>query len=235
MIIAITGKQGVGKTTLSDSLAAVGYRKVSFATPMRDTFTHVFNSTTFDREWMQAFGESCRQVKDDIWTDKANEALEGYLPGNVVLDDVRYTNEMMNTVLPYITRLGGVVVRLDAPELTRFMRRYQNAGISKNTATAVKKAYGSKAPPSYAGSHLMFAAGAAGVTDEELERVFKWTEFQAHVSETDLDNFDFTPYPKLNYMKLTSDVPQSKSDIFQTVMNRIEEVSQERNKLGRSV
>ena len=233
MIIAITGKQGVGKTTLSNSLAAVGYRNVSFATPMRDTFTHIFDSNSFDREWMQAFGESCRQVKDDIWTGKANEAVEGYLPGNVVLDDVRYTNEVMNTVIPYVTRLGGIVVRLGAPELTRFMRRYQNAGISKNTAMAVEKAYSSKAPPSYAGSHLMFAAGAAGVADEELERVFKWTQFQTHVSETDLDNFDFTPYPQLNYLELTSDVPQSTSDIFQTVMTRIDEISNERNKSGR--
>ena len=216
MLVALVGKQGVGKTTLADKMSTQGFKKLSFATPMRDMFQHVFGHNKVDRGWMQSFGEASRQVNKDIWTDKMNELMESYLPANIVIDDVRYQSEMINTVIPYIDRVGGIVVKLNADRITRFERRFQNANISKYAANAIKEAYHDNPPPNFKGSRILFAAGKAGLDDEEMEKVYNWTQFQEHKSEVDLDGFEYTEHVD-RFIEIKSADPISEEDVFDRV------------------
>ena len=216
MLVALVGKQGVGKTTLADKMSTQGFKKLSFATPMRDMFQHVFGHNKVDRGWMQSFGEASRQVNKDIWTDKMNELMESYLPANIVIDDVRYQSEMINTVIPYIDRVGGIVVKLNADKITRFERRFQNANISKYAANAIKEAYHDNPPPNFKGSRILFAAGKAGLDDEEMEKVYNWTQFQEHKSEVDLDGFEYTEHVD-RFIEIKSADPISEEDVFDRV------------------
>jgi dephospho-CoA kinase len=218
MLVALVGKQGVGKTTLADKMSTQGFKKLSFATPMRDMFQHVFGHNKVDRSWMQSFGEASRQVKEDIWTDKMNELVESYLPANIIIDDVRYQSEMINTVIPYINRVDGIVIKMNADEITRFDRRFQNANISRYAAKAIKEAYHNNPPPNFKGSRILFAAGKAGLDDEEMEKVYNWTQFQEHKSEVDLDGFEYTEQVD-RFIEITSAAPTSEDDVFNKVLN----------------
>jgi Glu-tRNA(Gln) amidotransferase subunit E-like FAD-binding protein len=167
---------------------------------------------------MQSFGEASRQVNKDIWTDKMNELMESYLPANIVIDDVRYQSEMTNTVIPYINRVGGIVVKLNADKITRFERRFQNANISRYAANAIKEVYHNNPPPNFKGSRILFSAGKAGLDDEEMEKVYNWTQFQEHKSEVDLDGFEYTEHVD-RFIEITSADPTSEKDVFDRVLN----------------
>ena len=223
MLIAIVGKQGTGKTTVAENLAKQGFKRLSFSTPIKETFENIFGHKNYDRGWMQMFGEGCRKVDDLVWIEHLNRSIEERLPANIVIDDGRYTNEVMNSYVPYIKRLGGAVIRLDAPELTRFMRRYQNAGIDKSSALAIEKTYGVERPPSFLGSQLLFAAGSAGLGDSEMEKVFNWTEFQTHPSETSFDDFDFTKLD-VNYLSVNDTNLVSIEFVMEKVMAEVDAI-----------
>ena len=218
MLVALVGKQGVGKTTLADKMSTQGFKKLSFATPMRDMFSYVFGHDKIDRGWMQSFGEASRKVKEEIWTDKMNDLMESYLPSNIVIDDVRYESEMMNTIIPYINRVDGVVVKLDADEITRFERRFQNAGVGRYAAKAIKEAYHHAPPANFKGSRILFAAGKAGLEDNEMEKVFNWTTFQEHKSEVNLDGFEYAKHVD-RFIEIKSQDPISEEDVFNRVLN----------------
>ena len=218
MLVALVGKQGVGKTVLADKMSTQGFKKLSFATPMRDMFSYVFGHDKIDRGWMQSFGEASRKVKEEIWTDKMNELVESYLPANIIIDDVRYQSEMINTVIPYINRVDGIVIKMNADEITRFDRRFQNANISRYAAKAIKEAYHNNPPPNFKGSRILFAAGKAGLDDEEMEKVYNWTQFQEHKSEVDLDGFEYTEQVD-RFIEITSAAPTSEDDVFNKVLN----------------
>jgi hypothetical protein len=220
MLVALVGKQGVGKTVLADKMSTQGFKKLSFATPMRDMFSYVFGHDKIDRGWMQSFGEASRKVKEEIWTDKMNDLMESYLPSNIVIDDVRYESEMMNTIIPYINRVDGVVVKLDADEITRFNRRFQNASISKNSAVAIDYAYRSMKADEYIGKSpkLLYAAGRAGLSDEEMEKVYNWTQFQEHKSEVNLDGFEYAKHVD-RFIEIKSQDPISEEDVFNRLLN----------------
>ena len=187
MLVALVGKQGVGKTTLADKMSTQGFKKLSFATPMRDMFQHVFGHDKVDRSWMQSFGEASRQVK-------------------------------INTVIPYINRVDGIVIKMNADEITRFDRRFQNANISRYAAKAIKEAYHNNPPPNFKGSRILFAAGKAGLDDEEMEKVYNWTQFQEHKSEVDLDGFEYTEQVD-RFIEITSAAPTSEDNVFNKVLN----------------
>ena len=231
MLVTIVGKQGSGKSTLATTLTKNGFRKVSFAEPIKRHFTELFGHSNYDRAWMQAYGEGSRQVQDNIWLEQANVAIESFLPGNVVIDDARYSNEIQGTIVPYMTRVDGMVIKLHANELTRFLRRYHNAGISKNTVEAIKRvAYdptSAAPPPSFDGSPLLYMAGEAGIDDKEMTKVYNWTQFQEHKSETDLDNAEWSKYTN-NYAEFSTDA-LSAEEISYAVLGEVERIQKEIN------
>lgn len=117
LILGISGKAGVGKTTLANHLCAMDVsRKMSFADPLRDEVCSNFEFNREDthnkdtkyllagrlmsmREILQWWGETMRRANPYYWANISKEKLidtkegEGF-DGVVIFDDVRYLNEV---------------------------------------------------------------------------------------------------------------------------------------------
>lgn len=116
LILGISGKAGVGKTTLANHLCTMDVsRKMSFADALRDEVCNNFDLKREDthnkdtsyllagremsmRQILQWWGETMRRANPDYWANIAKEKLidakyEGF-DGVVIFDDVRYLNEV---------------------------------------------------------------------------------------------------------------------------------------------
>ena len=129
-IIGLTGLAQSGKSTISNYLVAnYGYKRVRFAEGLKNmlkviglTEAHVdgdqkevplklFGGNTARRA-MQTLGtEWGRSLCQDIWVNIWEQAILKYLENNennkVVVDDVRFPNELERVV-----KLGGKVIRV---------------------------------------------------------------------------------------------------------------------------
>jgi hypothetical protein len=128
-LIGFTGAAGAGKTTAAKFLVGLGYKKVSFADPLRDML-HVLgvpcevmadpvakeqphpalNGKT-PRYALQTLGTEWGRetISPTLWTDTAMRRaarLRGLGLG-VVFDDVRFDNEARA-----VRAAGGVIIRL---------------------------------------------------------------------------------------------------------------------------
>ena len=82
----------------------------------------------------------------------------------------------------------------------------------------IKEAYHNNPPPNFKGSRILFAAGKAGLDDEEMEKVYNWTQFQEHKSEVDLDEFGYAEHVD-RFTEIESQDPISEEDVFSMVLN----------------
>jgi hypothetical protein len=138
LIIALTGRAGVGKSTLAALLAdQLAIRRgsatrCSFAAPMRAAVAAIFGSTystqadkaapdpywttrlgpdwSTGRQILQRFGtEVCRDhISQDIWALALQRRINAERLHTVIIDDCRFDNEAA-----MVHRLGGWVIRLD--------------------------------------------------------------------------------------------------------------------------
>lgn len=118
-IIGITGKAGSGKTTAANVLADRGFKKLSFATPLKEiakAFGCSGEEDDRNRELYQKLGTDVGRWYDkDIWVKKMaqrildiEEASIAYQDQTmIVIDDVRFDNEAM-----LIKKLDGFVIEL---------------------------------------------------------------------------------------------------------------------------
>lgn len=129
MIIGISGKRGVGKTTAADYLVKeYHFEKVSFAEDLKSIAKTLIPFTEIDlssikrkeakfknydwspRDFLIHLGEFMRFHDTDYWLNRAlskcKDPLKGY-----VFDDVRYQNEA-----DAIKRLGGKILRISRYE-----------------------------------------------------------------------------------------------------------------------
>ena len=133
-IIGFSGWAGAGKDTAALALLSRGYRKLSFADPLRElaalcdpvvgwetgpiTYMAAVEAIGYDeakfkypelRQFLQRLGNGARTTfGDDFWI---NKALGSIAPDeSVVMTDVRYKNEAAA-----IKRVGGLVVRIERP------------------------------------------------------------------------------------------------------------------------
>jgi len=130
-LVALTGFKAVGKSTLARELEmSLGYRRVSFAQPIREML-EVLGVNAADmspenkekplpwlgaspRKLMQTLGTEWGRdlISPDIWVRVAQkkivEQIEGGSP--VVVDDLRFENEAI-----MVRSLGGSVVRIEHP------------------------------------------------------------------------------------------------------------------------
>lgn len=121
MIIGVSGKRGSGKDTLSNYLVERGFKKVSFAAPLKAHVRHFFGWTeehtdgklkeVIDPRWgvsprqaMIAVGQFYRQFDPLFWVKLAFSNI----PENAVISDVRFINEA-----DYIKSQGGIIARLE--------------------------------------------------------------------------------------------------------------------------
>lgn len=135
MILGIVGFIGAGKGTVGDLLEQRGFKKDSFAAPLKDAVSCIFN---WPREMLEGDTEvsrNWRETPDTFWSEKFGKPfsprlalqLMGTEAGrnifhkdiwvismfnrvknrNIVITDVRFKNE-----IEYIQKNGGYVVRV---------------------------------------------------------------------------------------------------------------------------
>lgn len=112
-VVAFLGRQGSGKGYQSDKFIRRGYKKLSFADPLRKMACHViglnyeeamkvydrlkmtelFNKLTF-RNILENLGSGVREVDEDFWV-KAVIKIIRETTKSVVIDDMRYPNEFL--------------------------------------------------------------------------------------------------------------------------------------------
>lgn len=136
MIIAFSGKMGVGKTTAAEYLVdKYNYKRFSFAQPLKETARRLGWNGEKDakgRRLLQELGLVLRNYDIDYWINCMVIEMQGYpFILNHTIDDVRFKNEA-----EWVHSQGGIVIRI--------------------------------------------------IRDTGLE-----TEAAKHVSETELDNYDF--------------------------------------------
>lgn len=105
-IILISGKKGSGKTTLSTALIErlQSAAKVSFANPLKDICKPVIDFLTNDNNFSstkeqlrpiwQTVGEVGRSMNEDFWVEKARAVIHQAKEQVIIIDDVRYENEV---------------------------------------------------------------------------------------------------------------------------------------------
>jgi hypothetical protein len=111
-LIAFTGRAGAGKSEQCQILQKEGYKKVSFATPLRKiiastlgyTFldfmenyeklkrTEIFNKQTL-RNMMEGLGSKIRYYDENFFVKCLIKELQEYNLDYVCIDDLRYKNE----------------------------------------------------------------------------------------------------------------------------------------------
>lgn len=121
--VAFTGKMCSGKDTAADFLVEKGYKKISFADPIRRLAQDVFGDWQGDkrRRFMQEIGAVGREIDPLLWVKPVVREIESNLDGKFVVNDIRFPNEYETLV-----NLGFSVYRIDVPEhirLDRYRRR----------------------------------------------------------------------------------------------------------------
>ena len=131
-LIGITGRVGVGKTTIAQCLSGMcGFKLQSFGTPLKKAVSDLFMiplSDLYDsnkkeklnpfwnktsREILQIFGTECvrNHFGKDFWVKRMKRTLEQYDASSVVIDDVRFPEEA-----DMIIKKGGFVIKVARPD-----------------------------------------------------------------------------------------------------------------------
>lgn len=112
-VIVFLGRQGSGKNYQSDKFIKRGYKKLSFADPLRRMACHVlgmdfeeamkeydklkvtplYKNLTF-RNILENLGSGVREVDKDFWVKAVIEQIRT-TEKNIVIDDMRYPNEYL--------------------------------------------------------------------------------------------------------------------------------------------
>lgn len=129
MIIGISGKRGVGKTSLANYICkSFKFTKLSFAEELKELAKSIFPFTEVDlnsvtrkekrfkefefspREFMTNFGDFIRYHDKDYWVKKAISKCESNKL-DYIFDDVRFENEA-----EAIRAIGGKLIRIERYE-----------------------------------------------------------------------------------------------------------------------
>ena len=112
-VIAFLGKAGSGKGFQADRFVKRGYKKLSFADPLRKMACHVIglnyteamkkydelkktplvNNLTF-RNILENLGSGVREIDEDFWVKAVIKGIRETTK-NIVIDDMRYPNEFV--------------------------------------------------------------------------------------------------------------------------------------------
>jgi hypothetical protein len=123
LIIGLSGKRGVGKSTAADFLIDThNFKRVSFADKLKETARTFFPFTSVDfspsgkekkyknydwtpREFLIHLGQFARFHDEDYWVKASGLAAA---TGKIVIDDVRFPNEV-----EYLKSVGAKIIRIN--------------------------------------------------------------------------------------------------------------------------
>jgi cytidylate kinase len=92
--IALCGRICAGKTTLADNLVVEhGFKRLSFAAPIKRYAAELFGMTGKDRALIQDFGQKMREIDNEIWIKLLLHDIESSPEQPVVVDDLRFWDE----------------------------------------------------------------------------------------------------------------------------------------------
>ena len=92
--IAICGRMCAGKTTLASNLECdYGFKRLSFAEPIKRYSKEIFGMTGKDRALIQDFGQKMREIDSRVWIKLMERELDSQPRQKVVIDDVRFWDE----------------------------------------------------------------------------------------------------------------------------------------------
>lgn len=122
IIIGLLGRAGSGKTSVAKHLQAKGFRRISFADPIKELAKDYFNLTDEEietkpphaRAILQGIGSLIRQEIDENFfiQEAANKIRYSDLQAQqFCIDDVRLPAEAQ-----FIKDLGGIVVKVKCPD-----------------------------------------------------------------------------------------------------------------------
>jgi len=115
--IAFTGKFGSGKSTAANYLyGEYGFTVGSFAARLKEIATIACRMKEKDRELLQKLGSEIRKDAPNYWVDVLISKVKKH-PGDFVIDDLRYKNE-----LDILINNGFLIVRVVTPREVRFRR-----------------------------------------------------------------------------------------------------------------
>ena len=127
-LVALAGRRNSGKTTAASFLVSLGYKKESFASPMKSMlraigvpYCSLYGTNEEKQEVLRLFNMSGRSlmqiagtefgrnmIHPDIWV---RTFFERHLPPLTVIDDLRFQNE-----LDAVKAKGGLVIRIIRPD-----------------------------------------------------------------------------------------------------------------------
>lgn len=158
MIVGLLGWIGSGKGTAGDILSEIGFRKESFAGPVKDAVSVIFGwdrellegDTVESREfreqkdlwWSEKFGftvtprlmlqqigtECTRKVIHDSIWISAFEKRIRETKDHIVITDVRFNNE-----IDFVKSLGGTLIQVKRGEDPEWMKFYYDKMVDMNT------------------------------------------------------------------------------------------------------
>ena len=154
MIIGICGLIGSGKGTVADILVDHGFKKVSFADKLKDGVSTIFGwdramlegDTDESRTWreqrddfwssetkmevtprlvLQLFGTDCMRngFDDGVWVSLLKKTILDN-PGNYVVPDVRFENE-----IAMLRDIGGEVWEVQRGRTPEWLIKYEITGV----------------------------------------------------------------------------------------------------------
>jgi adenylate kinase family enzyme len=127
--VAISGKQGSGKSTLSQELVEnYGFERISFATKLKEIAMDLFGLSwdqvygdKKERVLLQELGAKMREIDSEVWIKYVIRQVEQNRYTNYVIDDVRYKNEF-----EALKEAGFVMLRVECVEKVRKGRIGEN-------------------------------------------------------------------------------------------------------------
>lgn len=116
--IAICGKICAGKTTLASNLEwDHGFKRLSFAEPIKRYAGEIFGMKGKDRALIQDFGQKMREIDGNVWIKMMERELDVHSNEKVVIDDVRFWDEFL-----MLRDRQFLIVRLDVEEEEQLRR-----------------------------------------------------------------------------------------------------------------
>jgi len=109
MKIAIIGKICSGKSYLANYLKDKhNFEILSFGEPVKKYAKEIFNLKFKNREIIQKFAQSVKEIDNDVWVKYLINNLDKHKDKHIVIDDLRFKNEQLA-----LKKRGFIFIKLE--------------------------------------------------------------------------------------------------------------------------